>query len=324
MSLLARPFRSRPLRVAACAALVCAPAAANHGPGTSGGGSATMSGEVLKQGQFDFSLRTDWTEFQHFSRAEAESHAASSGGFDAIDRSISETFSIAYGVTDDLQVGASVGYYWGSNFVDAEDDAGTVDSGVADPQGLTDLWLTTKLRVLHGQQGRVAVLLGLKLPTGKDDEKLDNGEVLEPSSQPGSGSVDGQVGVGYSRFLSSQLTFDASAIYTVRTEHDDFEVGDRLDLGAAIAYRLTPDIQEFPNWSVSGEVLAVHLGKDDDAGEKNDNSGGTTWYVSPGVRSRINPNLAVGLAAAFPVVQDLNGDQVETRAKAALTLTFAF
>jgi len=38
-------------------------ARADHGPGTSGGGASTQSGETLKPGKFSVELRTDYTEF---------------------------------------------------------------------------------------------------------------------------------------------------------------------------------------------------------------------------------------------------------------------
>ena len=87
-----------------------------------------------------------------------------------------QSLSIAYGLGDDVQVGATLGYYWGSNFIDAEaDGGGGADSSIADPEGLTDLWLNAKWRVMHGEHGHLALIAGVKLPTGKDDERLDNG-----------------------------------------------------------------------------------------------------------------------------------------------------
>src|SRR6185503_1968010 len=132
---------------------------ANHGPGTSGGGNFTMSGETLRQGGFDLTLRTDITKFESVSRAEAEQKA------------------IAHGVTDDIQLSAYVGYYWGNDFIDAEEDGGGgAESATADPKGLTDTWIQGKWRMMHGPHGHLALVGGVKLPTGKDDEKLSNGE----------------------------------------------------------------------------------------------------------------------------------------------------
>lgn len=117
----------------------------NHGPGTSGGGASTASGETLKQGGLEVSFRTDFTEFENVSRAEAEAEAIQSGEFDALERSLIESVSMAYGLTDDLQVGAQIGYYLGRNFIDAEEDGlGGAESATADPEGLTDLWLSAK------------------------------------------------------------------------------------------------------------------------------------------------------------------------------------
>jgi hypothetical protein len=309
-------------------ALLClAPAAlANHGPGTSGGGSYTVSGEVLKQGKFDLTLREDFTQFEKIKSAEAERRAEKAGEFDALEDAYLTSFSIAYGVTDELQVGATIGYYSGHNFIDAEsEDGGPAESSDGDPEGLTDLNLNAKLRIYRGPMGNLAILGGVIAPVGNNDQRLASGELLEFSSQPGTGAWAFQLGVGYSRFLTSQLTTDLGAVYTLRTEYQGFKVGDRLDLGVALAYRLTPSIRQFPNWSVFGEANAVWIGKDhsDEEGD-NPNSGGWTIYLTPGVRVRLNEQVAFTFAASLPVSQDLNGDQIESRFKLAAALSFAF
>src|SRR3954470_11546289 len=309
-------------------ALLClAPAAlANHGPGTSGGGSYTVSGEVLKQGKFDLTLREDFTQFEKINSAQAEARAQKSGEFDELEDAYLTSFSIAYGVTDELQLGATIGYSRGHNFIDAESaGGGGAESSDGDPEGLTDLNLNAKLRVHRGPWGNLAILGGVIVPTGNNDQRLASGELLEFSSQPGTGAWAFQFGVGYSRFLTPQLTTDLGAVYTLRTEYSGFKVGDRLDLGVALAYRLTPSIRRFPNWSVFGEANAVWIGKDhDDEAGDNPNSGGWTVYLTPGVRVRFNEQVAFTFAASVPVSQDLNGDQIESRYKLAAALEFSF
>jgi hypothetical protein len=300
------------------------PVFANHGPGTSGGGSSTISGETLKSGQFELDLRLDFTDFENVSRRSAERRALTAGEFDAIDHSYITSFSLSYGIVEDLQASATIGYYWGEGFIDAESEDGVdAESSTANPQGLTDLYLNLKWRFVKGQPGNIALIGGIKLPTGRDDVHLSNGESLEPSSQPGSGAVDYQLGLAYSRFLTSRITIDASALYTFRGEHDDFRVGDRFDAGLAIAYRLTDSIRAFPNFSVFGEALYVHLEKDSDDGEHNPNSGGDTIYASLGGRVRFNERLGLTVAPAVPVYQHLNGDQIETSWKLAATLSYS-
>jgi len=303
----------------------CASAFANHGPGTSGGGSSTASGETMKQGGAEVTFRLDYTQFEDISKTEAARLAQKAGEFDALSNSVIATIEGAYGITNDFQIGATIGYYWGSGFLDSESEDGIdVEQSTVDPDGLTDLWLTGKYRILKGKPGHLAVIGGVKFPTGRDDVKLSNGELLEPSSQPGSGSYDFQLGLGYSRFLTSQITLDASTIYTFRTEHDGFQVGDRFDFGAAIAYRITESIKQFPQYSVFGEFTGVWLGKDDSDEEgENPNSGGTTLYISPGLRIRFNEQWSLTTAISIPVMQDLNGEQIETTYKATLAVSWS-
>jgi hypothetical protein len=301
-----------------------APARANHGPGTSGGGSATISGETMKQGTFDVSLREDYTQFQQIDRTGAERRALTSGEFDALERSFLTTVGVAYGVTNDFQVGGAIGYYYGHNFIDAESaDGVTAESATANPQGLTDLSLAAKYRLVKGQPGNISVIGGVIAPTGRHDVRLTNGNLLEPSSQPGTGAWAYQAGAAYSRFLTSRVTTDASALYTLRTSHNGFEVGDRLDLGVAFAYRITESIKAFPNYSVFAEANAVWLGKDEEGGEENPNSGGWTVYLTPGARVRFNESVALTVAPSLPVLQDLNGEQIESSFKLALMLSFS-
>src|SRR6185436_2479326 len=149
---------------------------------------------------------------------------------------------------------------------------------------------------MQGQPGNLSLIGGLKLPTGRDDVHLDNGERLEPSSQPGSGAWDFQGGLAYSRFLTSRWTIDASVLYTLRTRHDDFKVGDRFDGGIALAYRITEDIGRFPQWSVFGELNSVWVQKDHTEGGSNPNTGGLTVFVTAGGRVRFSPRVALTLA----------------------------
>src|SRR5215204_5893397 len=87
-----------------------APVLANHGPGTSGGGSSTISGETLRQGKFDLSLRVDYTQFEDVDAEEAEQRAEEAGNFDALDYALVTNVSLSYGITDDLEAAAQIGY----------------------------------------------------------------------------------------------------------------------------------------------------------------------------------------------------------------------
>src|SRR6476620_10110778 len=129
----------RHLVLALCCALVCAGAVnANHGPGASGGGSSTVSGETLKPGKFELSLREDYTQFEHFSKTAAAERAEESGDFDALDHGFLTTADLSYGLFEDFQIGASIGYFVGRNFIGADSEDGETEVSTAQPSGLTD------------------------------------------------------------------------------------------------------------------------------------------------------------------------------------------
>ena len=320
---------------------------ADHGPGTSGGGSSTLSGETLKPGKLSLDIRWDFTEFKNLSAEEIARKAERAGSIDLLDRSSIYGLSIAYGVAENFQLGLSIGYYnaVGSREAEVEPaapgeaaDAGEAGEAEAEggdahhspeyshsnPDGLTDLLLTGKYRVYRGPIGQIAVIGGVKLPTGRHDVRNNLGEPLEPSATAGTGAWDFVTGAAWSRYLTPQLTMDVSALYTIRTEHDDFRLGNRFDAGVALAYRFTEDIEHYPQFGIFVEANVRHLAMSKDAGEKDPNTGGTALFVSPGVRVGFSKQAAFTVAPQLPVVQDLNGEQLETdfRVLASFNLSF--
>jgi hypothetical protein len=299
---------------------------ADHGPGTSGGGASTQSGETLKPGKFSIELREDYTEFEDLSRAQLAAKAAHAGGIDFLDRSFLSTVSVSYGVVENFQAALTLGYYHAVNAGEAEfdPDDGETEFLTFDPDGITDLWLSGKYRFYRGPLGSLAVFGGVKFPIGRFDVDNSEGERVEPSATAGSGSYDGMLGLAYSRFLTARLTLDASAQYTLRTEADNFRLGDRIDAGVAAAYRFTGDIRRFPQLSAFAEANVRHLFKSEESGQRDPNTGGTVLFLTPGVRVNFCPNFSFTVSSPVPVVQELNGEQLKTSFKVngALTLTF--
>ncbi|HSU69470.1 MAG TPA: hypothetical protein VLJ39_21470, partial [Tepidisphaeraceae bacterium] len=132
---------------------------ANHGPGASGGGAATISGEVLKPEHFELELREDYSEFQHFNPAGAIQRAAQGGDFDALDRGFFTSLSGAYGLFPNFQIGAGIGYFVGQHFVSSSQQPdGTTTVGEVNPTGFTDLVVIGKYRVLQGKPGNLSLI----------------------------------------------------------------------------------------------------------------------------------------------------------------------
>jgi len=299
---------------------------ADHGPGTSGGGSSTQSAETLKPGKFSAELRLDYTEFEDLADSEIEAKAARAGDIDLLDRSFLETLSVSYGIAENFQVGLSIGLYQANRAREAEfdDTTGETEFATFDPDGITDLWLTGKWRFYRGPMGQLATFGGVKFPTGRHNVHNSEGERVEPAATAGTGAYDGMIGLAFSRYLTSRITMDVSGQYTIRGEADDFKLGDRIDGGVALAYRFNEDITKYPQFSVFGEANVRHLFKSQDDGANDPNTGGTVVFLSPGVRASFTRNVAFTVAPQIPVMQELNGEQLETKIKVNAALTFTF
>src|SRR5947207_195676 len=117
-------------------ALLINPALANHGPGASGGGAFTLSGETLKPGHGELSLREDFSDFEHFDSPDAVQRSKQGGDFDALDHGFITTADFAYGLTEDFQIGGSFGYFMGNGFISADQEAdGAISTGTTNPDG---------------------------------------------------------------------------------------------------------------------------------------------------------------------------------------------
>lgn len=285
---------------------------ADHGPGTSGSGFTTLTAETLRAGQFASSFQFDWTEFDDLS--------GSPEGVDMLDRSFLSTVSISYGLLDNFQLGLSIGYYSAEGAREFEGG----DLVTADPDGLTDLWLTGKYRFYQGPSGKLSVIGGIKAPTGDSDVTNSEGERLEPSATAGTGAWDALLGVAYSLPISSRVNLDADALYTFRGERYDYRLGDRWDLGAAISWLVLGKDGHYPQLSIVGETTVRHISKSEADGKMDGNTGGTVLFLSPGLRVGFSKNMAASLGMQFPVVQNLNGEQLETRFRLITGISVAF
>ena len=296
----------------ALALLLTLPAFADHGPGTSGSGFTTLTAETLKPGQFSSSFQFDWTEFDGL--------GGDIEGVDLLDRSFLSTFSVSYGVAENFQLGLTYGYYAAEGNRELEDG----EIVTFDPDGFTDLWLTGKYRFYQGPIGQLALIGGIKAPTGDSSITNTEGEQVEPSATAGTGAWDGLAGLAYTVPLSAALTLDTSALYTFRGERYDYRLGNRLDLGTSLAWRVFGDAKTFPQVSLVAEATLRHIAKSEEEGVKDGNTGGGVLFLSPGVKVSFTEKVAGSIGIQLPVLQDLNGRQVETQFRLISGISIAF
>lgn len=301
-----------PFILASMLFLLSAPVHADHGPGTSGSGFTTLTAETLKPGKFSSTFQFDWTEF--------DVPGGDVEGVDLLDRSFLSTLNVSYGVMDNFQLGLAYGYFAAEGNREFEDG----ELVTFDPDGFTDLWLTGKYRFYQGPVGQFAILGGIKAPTG--DSRLTNsaGEQVEPAATAGTGAWDGMAGLAYTVPLNAALTLDASALYTFRGERYDYRLGDRVDVGTSLAWRVCGDATTYPQVSLVAEATLRHVQKSEEEGEADDSTGGMVLFLSPGVKVSFSEACAASVGVQLPVVQDLNGNQAETAFRLIAGVSFSF
>ena len=183
------------------------------------------------------------------------------------------------------------------------------DSGIGDLTFLAryTVWQRDK----PGETLRFAPFLGLEVPTGRDDETDFLGR-LPPPLQLGSGSWDPILGIAVS-WQQLDWEFDSSAFYNFKTEANNFQFGDLARADLSFQYRVWPrELGE----GVPGFLYAVAettlqwQDRNEVAGSPDRNSGGTTWFLTPGIQY-VTRRLVLEAAVQLPAIQDLNGDALE-------------
>ena len=323
---------------------------ANHGPGSGGGPVSTLPALTPRAGSFSLSFNSSMTELESISTRRLSDQGLKAGAFDAIDRTILHTTSAFYGVTDDFTLELSIGWFESINFRESHGEDGHGGGGheeeeheegeeeeeeheevgemvellKANPDGLTDTWLTGKYRFFRGPQGHYAFILGVKFPTGRTSTQNNEGEQLEAVEQPGSGSFDFAAGIAYSRWLSKDWMLHSSLKYTLKTKGSrDYEIGDRIDMGVSSSYQLTPK-NKFPNFATNGDLSLRQLFRDKQDSTDLRNSGSTTVFVSPGFNMGITKNFGINASISVPIYQKMLGRQQETKYQASVGIDFHF
>jgi hypothetical protein len=295
----------------------------------------------MEKNKWSAAIRTDYQKFDKFSNSELESLAASGTETHSMDDQTSIFFSAGYGLTEDLTIGMHIPYVIRRGIREGHIEEGTPevhDHGTS--EGIGDLSLLGQYRLFRTEKtgADVSVLFGLKSPTGDTKATDREGVRFETEFQPGSGSWDPLIGAAAGRRLG-KASLDVSALYAIASDGaQDTDLGDALHFGIALSWPYTPAHSDSHK---SGESPAHESGasgfsehaehhrhisfdfileatgewrqKQTVSGIRDPNSGGTTVSLSPGIRANIYDRFSAFVSAGFPVIQELNGTQHETR-----------
>jgi hypothetical protein len=172
---------------------------------------------------------------------------------------------------------------------------------------------------------RIALLVGTKLPTGEDDESDGLGR-LPVDVQLGTGSVDPFFGVVATRQTQS-YEVTGNLVYHFRTEANDFQFGDELHHNLGAWFRLWPrELPEMGTPSYFNLVLEANglwFQRNQDQGDRVRNSGGYLLQASPGFQY-VTRQMIAEISFQYPIIQALNGEQLEKDWELAASLRWAF
>ncbi|MFQ5699369.1 MAG: hypothetical protein ACE5IL_13945 [Myxococcota bacterium] len=157
---------------------------------------------------------------------------------------------------------------------------------------------------------RVALLGGVKLPTGAD--------------RFGTRSLDPMFGA-VATWAFDRHEVDLDAIYRVSTQRRGFRQGDGVRYDAAYRYRLWPAHFRGTQWQLNAlvELNGEWRDRDRKSGASVRSSGGSKLFVAPGLQL-ISKRWILETSFQVPIVQDLKGTQLEQDFVAVLSFRVPF
>jgi hypothetical protein len=342
--------------------VLTAPAFAHHpgsGGNTGGGGPiVTIPATTLEQGHFAAAIWYEYVRLGGLSDAALIDAASKHIHAHSIKTIESAVAGFAYGVTDDFMIALRTPINRRTDIREGhhEHTGGGVINSVdfrGDSTGFGDVTVLGQWRffndLLSGTQA--ALLFGVKAPTGTTNLRDELGELFETEFQPGTGSWDWLVGAAFSQQFGS-LSFDANVLYIgAGTGAQQTNMGNRFLYNAAVSYRLIGAVDNprnarahaghghsapvrkapaqveapRPSWALDGilELNGEWHDKQKIAGVVDQNSGGNTVYLAPGLRAsydRFSSFVSVGI----PIVNEMNGLQSKPDYRVVSGMSFGF
>ncbi|MDE2154282.1 MAG: transporter [Xanthomonadaceae bacterium] len=220
---------------------------------------------------------------------------------------------LAYGATSKLTLFAVAPWYLDKT-LDATAPMGRVQRTGS---GIGDTGLFARYTVFEddgaGTSLRVAPIVGVVAPTGNSHTADRFGRLPRPFRN-GTGAWGGLAGV-VTTYQTLAWEFDADATYQATGTHDGYRAGAVSQADGSIQYRLWP---RRLGAGVPGflygvlETNLVRTGHDRLNGLDAPDSGGTQWFVSPGLQF-VTMNYVLEASVQLPVMQDMNGHALRDR-----------
>lgn len=286
--------------------------------------------DTLEKGKASLGFRLSYVRPDQRSDEELEVLAANHIHAHNTDYNLNAVLGFAYGVTDRLTISAELPYVHRDDLREGEHShAGGQTIGevneLGSVSGTGDASIIGKVKLIEAGDTRLAVIGGLKMPTGSTHRESKDGERLETEHQPGTGSWDPLVGLAFGAELGA-LNLSASALYQFSGKGaQDTRLGDRAQGGIALSHHFGPaehhhhhDEAEdhhggeevhhdhgHASWDAFVEATGEWEGRQKIGGVIEDESGGKSVWLSPGARYNASSGFSVAASFGVPVWQHI-------------------
>jgi hypothetical protein len=325
-----------------CSVGWAAPALADHPAGGNGaltGGGMQVSGpDTLEAGGLAGGLRFTYLRPDNRSDETLIALAGQHIHAHTSDYTLRTSVGLAYGLTDRLMFAFDLPYLRHDDIREGEHShvGGVTHNSVAERgsvAGVGDATLLAKYRLIGDADQGLALLAGLKLPTGSTHKRDAEGERFETEHQPGSGSWDPIVGIAVGTPVGA-MQLNGSVVYQKAGKGAmHTRLGDRAQGGISLAHRFGPpdhhdDSDDAPHghesWDAFVELTGEWEGRQTEAGVVEEESGGRAVYFSPGARYNSASGWSVAAAVGVPVWQRIRASHPDNGYRLTLALGRAF
>ena len=185
--------------------------------------------------------------------------------------------------------------------------------------GLGDISLVARARVFQqhtlASTTTVALLAGIKTPSGSTRGRADHGDYLDAHLQLGSGSTDGLFGAGMSH-AHGRWSLSANMLGALKGQGEagghDYDYGDSINYDLTARWRVSPATlgAAAQQWLLSCGLAGEIRGQETEQGSPIDDSGGHVVFVQPGLQLNLGGRWTIEFSAQVPIHHDLAGTQL--------------
>lgn len=229
------------------------------------------------------------------------------------------TFALDYVASADWGFNLMIPYF---NRFHASIAAGDTDASTSHRDGLGDIRVTGRYQGFLDDHS-LGVQVGVKLPNGAFDQNFSDGpqagNPLDRGLQLGTGTTDVLLGVYKYGELAMDWSYFSQAIVQVATNtRDEFRPGNSLNANVGVRFTGNPGVT--PHIQVNVRAEERESGANADV----PNSGATLTYLSPGLTFQAGAKMQIFAFVQVPILQRVNGLQLEPKSSASVGLHYAF